>query len=147
MYVVEVVGRCSLETAPRISPKDLLDSYSSCPSCPPVQRQANTKPFHMKTIAEKILSMKSGRDVRAGDTVVCTVDWVLGTDASSPMAIDYFRQMGGDRVVNPDRVLFAMDHYSPPSTAKTAAFHEEIRVFARRFGTRLREVGDGISFQ
>ena len=101
----------------------------------------------MKTIAEKILSMKSGRDVGAGDTVVCSVDWVLGTDASSPMAIDYFRQMGGDRVVNPDRVLFAMDHYSPPSTAKTAGFHEEIRAFARRFRTRLREVGDGISFQ
>jgi 3-isopropylmalate/(R)-2-methylmalate dehydratase large subunit len=101
----------------------------------------------MKTISEKILSAKSGTDARAGDIVVCHADWVLGTDASSPMAFDYFRQMGGERVVNPDRVLLAMDHYSPPSTAKTAAFHEEIRAFARRYGTRLREVGDGISFQ
>jgi len=101
----------------------------------------------MKTISEKILSVKSGTDARAGDTVICRADWILGTDASSPMAIDYFRQMGGDRVADPDRVLFAMDHYSPPSTAKTAAFHQEIRTFAGRHGTRLREVGDGISFQ
>jgi 3-isopropylmalate/(R)-2-methylmalate dehydratase large subunit len=101
----------------------------------------------MKTISEKILSAKSATDARAGDVVICRADWVLGTDASSPMAIDYFNQMGGTAVADPDRVLFAMDHYSPPSTAKTAAFHDEVRTFARRHGTRLREVGDGISFQ
>ena len=49
----------------------------------------------------------------AGDVVVCNVDWVLGTDASSPMAIDYFRQMRGEKLFDPARVLFSMDHYSP----------------------------------
>ena len=39
----------------------------------------------MKTISEKILSAKSGRDARAGDIVVCRIDWMLGTDAASPM--------------------------------------------------------------
>src|SRR5262245_57344872 len=101
----------------------------------------------MKTIAEKILSAKSGTDARAGDIVICRADWILGTDASSPMAIDYFTRMGGETLKNPELVLFAMDHYSPPSTAKTAAFHEAVRTFARRHGTKLREVGDGISFQ
>jgi 3-isopropylmalate/(R)-2-methylmalate dehydratase large subunit len=100
-----------------------------------------------KTIAEKILSAKSGRDARAGDTVVCRVDWVLGTDASSPMAIDYFTRMGGAGLFDPSRVLFAMDHYSPPSIVRTAGFHDQMRAFVRQYGGELHEVGDGISFQ
>ena len=76
----------------------------------------------MKTISEKILSAKSGRDARAGDIVVCRIDWMLGTDAASPMAIDYFNQMGGATLFDPQRVIFAMDHYSPPSTRRPLAF-------------------------
>jgi 3-isopropylmalate/(R)-2-methylmalate dehydratase large subunit len=100
-----------------------------------------------KTIAEKILSAKSGRDARAGDTVVCRVDWVLGTDASSPMAIDYFTRMGGAALFDPSRVLFAMDHYSPPPIVRAAGFHDQMRAFVRQYGGELHEVGDGISFQ
>jgi 3-isopropylmalate/(R)-2-methylmalate dehydratase large subunit len=100
-----------------------------------------------RTISEKILSAKSGRDARAGDVVVCAVDRVLGTDASSPMTIDYFEKMDGKRLFDPSRVLFALDHYSPPSSSKTAAFHERIRTFAGRFGAEMHEVGEGISFQ
>jgi 3-isopropylmalate/(R)-2-methylmalate dehydratase large subunit len=106
----------------------------------------NTNLF-MKTISEKILSAKSATDAHAGDIVICRVDWVLGTDASSPMAIDYFNRMGGETLFDPARVLLAMDHYSPPSTTKTAGFHDEMRAFAARHGMRVREVGDGISFQ
>jgi 3-isopropylmalate/(R)-2-methylmalate dehydratase large subunit len=101
----------------------------------------------MKTVSEKILSAKSGRDARAGDIVVCKVDWVLGTDASTPMAIDYFDRMGGEALFDRSRVRLAMDHYTPPSSAKTAGFHDRMRAFARGLGATLHEVGDGISFQ
>jgi 3-isopropylmalate/(R)-2-methylmalate dehydratase large subunit len=101
----------------------------------------------VKTISEKILSEKSGTDAHAGDIVICRVDWVLGTDGSAPMAIDYFNRMGGERLFDPSRVIFAMDHYSPPSSAKTAGFHDTMRAFATRYGNGVREVGDGISFQ
>jgi len=100
-----------------------------------------------KTISEKILSAKSRRDARAGDIVVCDVDLVLGTDASSPMAIDYFEQMAGTALFDPARVLFAMDHYSPPTVPQTRAFHEEMRTFAKHHGVEIRDVGEGISFQ
>ena len=80
-----------------------------------------------KTISEKILSAKAGVDARAGDIVVCEADWVIGTDASSPMAIDYFEKMHGRRLFDPARLVFSLDHYSPPSTAKTAAFHDRVR--------------------
>lgn len=101
----------------------------------------------MRTASEQILSAKSGRAARAGDIVVCEPDLVLGTDASAPMAIDYFEQMGGEQVHKPSRVLFALDHYAPPSTAKTAAFHDRVRQFAARTGVELCDVGVGISHQ
>jgi len=100
-----------------------------------------------RTISEKILSDKAGRAVRAGEIAICRVDQVLGTDASSPMAIDYFEKMGGTRLFDPSRVLFAFDHYSPPASAKTAAFHDRVRAFATRHGAEFCEVGEGISFQ
>lgn len=100
-----------------------------------------------KTISEKILSARSSSDAYAGDVVVCDVDLVIGTDASSPMAIAYFEKMGGHHLFDPDRVVFALDHYAPPSTPKTAAFHDQVRAFARQTGARLHEVGEGISHQ
>ena len=52
-----------------------------------------------RTLAEKILSEKSGKETRAGDMVVCAADMILGTDGSTPMAIDLFEQMGGRTVL------------------------------------------------
>jgi 3-isopropylmalate/(R)-2-methylmalate dehydratase large subunit len=100
-----------------------------------------------RTISEQILSAKAGRDALAGDIVVCQVDCVLGTDASSPMAIGYFERMGGERLFDPDRVVFALDHYAPPSTPATARFHEQVRAFGRAHGATVYDVGDGISHQ
>src|ERR1043166_2156939 len=95
------------------------------------------------TISEKILSAKAGRDVRAGEISVCNIDRVIGTDASAPMAIDYFNRMGGTRVFDPGRIVFALDHYAPPSSPKTAAFHDQVRSFARAQGIHVHEVGEG----
>jgi 3-isopropylmalate/(R)-2-methylmalate dehydratase large subunit len=100
-----------------------------------------------KTISEKILASHSGRDARAGDLVVCKADQILGTDASTPLAIRYFEAMGGTRVHNPDRVHFALDHYAPPSSREAARIHNGIRAFARRHGIPVLEVGEGIGLQ
>jgi len=100
-----------------------------------------------KTISEKVLSARSGADAAAGDVVVCDVDFILGTDASAPMAISYFEKMGGTRVRDPNRVFFALDHYSPPTSPATSRFHEQVRAFARENGIVVYEVGDGISHQ
>ena len=100
-----------------------------------------------QTISEKILSAHADRSVRAGDLAVCRVDRVIGTDASTPMAIEYFTRMGGTRVFDPSRVMLALDHYAPPTSAKTVAFHDQMRAFARQHGLMLFDVGDGISHQ
>jgi 3-isopropylmalate/(R)-2-methylmalate dehydratase large subunit len=100
-----------------------------------------------KTISEKILSAKSGVDARAGDVVVCEIDHALGTDAATPMAIDYFEAMDGRRVRNPERFAFSLDHYAPPSSPKSAALHDRVRAFAAKHGIHLWQVGDGIGLQ
>jgi 3-isopropylmalate/(R)-2-methylmalate dehydratase large subunit len=100
-----------------------------------------------KTISEKILSEKSGRDARAGDVVVCTVDCAMATDGSAPMAIHYFEQMGGTRVRNPEHVVFVMDHYVPGARAKTVEFHEVMARFAGAHGITIHNPSEGICHQ
>jgi len=100
-----------------------------------------------KTIAEKILSAKSGRDARAGDVVICPVDCALGTDGSVPMALDYFEAMGGRTVRDPPRVVFALDHYAPAPSRATAALHQRMRAFAAAHSIPLYEAGEGIGHQ
>lgn len=100
-----------------------------------------------KTISEKILSAKSGADVHAGDVVICAFDHALGTDGSTPMAIDYFRAMGGKRVPHPERIVFSLDHYAPPSSAKSAGLHDRIRAFASEQAIKVFDMGEGIGLQ
>src|SRR5882724_1313295 len=100
-----------------------------------------------KTISEKILSAKSGTDARAGDVVVCKVDCALGTDGSTPMAIDYFNAMGGKNISDPKRIVFALDHYAPASSPATKKLHERMRKFATEHGILLWDVGEGIGHQ
>ena len=99
------------------------------------------------TISEKILSRKSRSDARAGDLVVCDVDCALGTDGSTPMALDYFEQMGGRAVRHPERIVFALDHYVPPSSPKTRQLHHLMQAFAATHAIKLHEAGEGIGHQ
>lgn len=100
-----------------------------------------------KTISEKILSLKSGTDARAGDVVICEVDCALGTDGSTPMALDYFAAMGGQTVAHPGRIVLALDHYVPPGSRKTLSLHHTMQDFATRHGIALHESGEGIGHQ
>lgn len=100
-----------------------------------------------KTISEKILSRKSQTDSRAGDIVVCDVDCALGTDGSTPMALDYFERMGGRTVRRPDRIVFALDHYVPAASPKTQELHRIMRDFAQTHSIALHEAGEGIGHQ
>ena len=95
---------------------------------------------------------RTGRAARAGDLIVCEADLILGTDGSTPMAIDYFHGMGGRKrggapVAFPERVLLARDHYSPPTSPATLGFHARMEDFAREHCVELLPVGGGISFQ
>ncbi|MCL6509789.1 MAG: 3-isopropylmalate dehydratase large subunit [Anaerolineae bacterium] len=99
------------------------------------------------TIAEKIISRAAGRIVRAGEIAVVRVDGVMATDATAPMAIQAFRQMGGRRVWNPLRVSLVIDHAAPAPNERAANLHTMMRQFAREQGCHFYDVGAGICHQ
>lgn len=79
--------------------------------------------------------------------MVCEVDCALGTDGSVPMALDYFSAMGGERVFDAARIVFALDHYAPAPNRATAQLHQRMREFAAHHGIVLWEAGEGIGHQ
>ncbi|MGQ0536739.1 MAG: 3-isopropylmalate dehydratase/homoaconitate hydratase family large subunit [Methanobacteriota archaeon] len=81
-----------------------------------------------------------------GEIVVRPVDLVYAHDATAPLAIKAFREMGFDRVFDPSKVLFFFDHVYPAPTPKAAELHREVREFAAEQGIRVVE-GQGISHQ
>lgn len=100
-----------------------------------------------KTIAEKILSRASGTDARAGDLVVAEVDFIMGQDGTSPLAIKAFRAMNGSRVADPARVAMVIDHSAPSPNEGVSALHHLMREFAREQEINFFDVGEGICHQ
>jgi 3-isopropylmalate/(R)-2-methylmalate dehydratase large subunit len=100
-----------------------------------------------KTIAEKIISEKSGRDVSAGDYVLVTLDFTYMPETSAPLTIDLLRRFGMDRAWQPNRTKFMLDHCAPAPRMEMANWHRKIRGFAEQIGAQVHDVGDGILHQ
>ncbi|MDD1721082.1 MAG: 3-isopropylmalate dehydratase large subunit [Euryarchaeota archaeon] len=98
----------------------------------------------MKTISEKILSKRSGKDVESGDIVAVPVDLVFAHDGTLPLAI---QQLGDHPVKYPDKVAAICDHASPSPSEKVSNVQIFMRHFARKYGLEFFENGDGICHQ
>jgi 3-isopropylmalate/(R)-2-methylmalate dehydratase large subunit len=104
-------------------------------------------PIPGKTIAEKILSAHSGTDARAGDIVIADVDFVMGQDGTSPLAIRALENMGVSEVFDPDKVAVVMDHSSPSPLQGVSELHTIMREFGKRTGCHVYDVGAGVCHQ
>ncbi|GAB4405475.1 MAG: 3-isopropylmalate dehydratase large subunit [Anaerolineales bacterium] len=100
-----------------------------------------------QTISEKILSRHANKPVKAGDIAIVRVDGVMATDATAPFAIKAFRQMGGKRLWNSERVSLIIDHASPAPNETVANLHKLMRDFSAEMGCRLYDIGEGICHQ
>jgi 3-isopropylmalate/(R)-2-methylmalate dehydratase large subunit len=96
-----------------------------------------------KTIAEKLLSIRAGEDVRAGDIVLVSPDAIMAHDARLGQLMNLFDEFDAPRHFDGELVL-VIDHYSPPATPEHAELHRRIRSFAERVGATLYDVGEGI---
>lgn len=100
-----------------------------------------------KTLAEKILSARSGRDVRAGEIVIIPVDVVFMQDGTGPLAIEQLRKLGREKAVNPDKAVFFIDHAAPSPRQELSAAHQVIRDFAANSGAQFSGVAEGVCHQ
>ena len=100
-----------------------------------------------KTIAEKILSAHSGKDAKAGDIVVADLDFMIGQDGTSGVAIDSFRKMNAKKVFDPNKIAIIIDHSSPSPNEGVSAIHKKIREFCKEQGIKLYDVGCGVCHQ
>jgi len=100
-----------------------------------------------QTIIEKILSRHSDQEAHANEIVVAQVDYVMGQDGTSPLAIRAFNDMGGKEVFDRGRVAFVIDHSSPSPIEGVSALHKLMREFSREKGFRLYDIGEGVCHQ
>ncbi|RKY39711.1 MAG: 3-isopropylmalate dehydratase large subunit [Candidatus Omnitrophota bacterium] len=102
-----------------------------------------------KTIAEKILTAHSRREVKAGDIVIADVDFCFGQDGTSDLIINnlfrFFPQ--GKRIFDKRKAALVIDHNSPSPNLRVSNIHQKMRRFAQEEGIRLFEAGEGVCHQ
>ncbi len=101
------------------------------------------------TMAEKILAKASGQDgVKPGQIVDASVD-VLTVHEMLAMALGPFKEIGVEKVWNPDAIVCTVDHWVPPPNEQIARMHQAIREFCKEQGIkRFHDIGDhGIMHQ
>jgi len=99
------------------------------------------------TFAEKVLSAKAGRSVRAGEIVTVEPDLVLSHDNTAAIS-QTFAKIGVERVRHPERLVVVLDHCVPAADSKHAQNHKTIREFVRTQGIeRFFDIEAGVCHQ
>ena len=83
-----------------------------------------------KTIAEKVLSSKSGKNAHAGEIVEARVDYVMVNDITAPAAFDEFENLCAPILRN--KVVLIPDHYVPNKDLASAKQAKKMRDFAAK---------------
>lgn len=100
-----------------------------------------------KTLAEKILSQKSGADARAGDIVIAKVDLVFTQDTTGPLTIRQFQESGFKYLADPQSTVLFVDHAVPSPSQELANDHILLRNFAQETGGNISDIGAGVCHQ
>jgi len=101
-----------------------------------------------RTLAEKILSRASGRDVRAGDLVIVPVSRVMVHDSVIDAVMAGLRDLGKEHVWDTSKVCVFIDHAAPAPTPVVADSHRVLRewVRAQKIPT-FYDAGEGVCHQ
>jgi 3-isopropylmalate/(R)-2-methylmalate dehydratase large subunit len=100
-----------------------------------------------KTLAEKILSLKSHGEAKAGDVVISDVDLAFVQDATGPLTVRQFREIGFKALAKPQQTVIFLDHAAPSPSQPLSNDHILLRRFAGQTGCRIYDVGEGICHQ
>lgn len=89
------------------------------------------------TITEKILAAHAGRTVvEPGEFIVAKVDVVMGNDGSTAGALAVWKQIGAERVFDPERVAIVFDHFVPNKDIQAANLLTPVRHWVRQQAIR-----------
>jgi 3-isopropylmalate/(R)-2-methylmalate dehydratase large subunit len=100
-----------------------------------------------KTLAEKILSLKSQGEAEAGDIVIAEVDLAFVQDTSGPLTIKQFKESGFAGLARPQQAVIFLDHAAPSPAQQLSNDHILLRRFAGDTGCLIYDVGEGICHQ
>lgn len=100
-----------------------------------------------QTIIEKILSQKSGKQVKPGELVITDVDLMMGHDFNAAMTIQVFQELGATKVAKPDKTYFVFDHAVPAPNENYARIQQKVEQFIKEQGTGFYPPGEGICHQ
>jgi len=98
-----------------------------------------------KTIAEKILSGHSGKNLEAGDFAICDIDFAFGQDGTSSIIIDRIRDLGQKKLKT--EFCMVIDHSAPSPNEGVSKVHKKMRLFSKEFKTGLFDIGCGVCHQ
>jgi len=100
-----------------------------------------------RTLTEKVLGRNAGREVRAGDVVSVSPDFILSHDNSAAI-IQEFRKLGVKKVKAPAKIVIVLDHIVPAADEKYAQNHKTIREFVAEQGIpNFFDINAGICHQ
>jgi 3-isopropylmalate/(R)-2-methylmalate dehydratase large subunit len=97
-----------------------------------------------QTLAEKILSRKCDQLVKADDFIIARTDVCLAQDGTGPLAVRQFQTTGFTELAKPDGTVFFLDHAAPSPRRELSNDHITLRDFAKTYGCRLVDIGEGI---
>ncbi len=100
-----------------------------------------------KTIAEIILSAKSGNVAHASDIVVAQIDLAFVQDTTGPLTVRQFRAGRFKKIASSLKAAVFLDHVAPSQSREMSNDHILLRDFARQTGALITEVGDGVCHQ
>ena len=87
------------------------------------------------TMTQKILARHCGLpSVKAGELVEAKLDLVMGSDVTTPIAIQEMEKYCLETVFDPEKIVLVMDHFAPNKDIQSAQNCALVRQFAQRTG-------------
>ena len=98
------------------------------------------------TMAEKILKKNAGKEhVAPGDIVITKPDMFMIHDIYTTYLLETMKDIGADKIDDPDKVTIVWDHCMPTAVAKNDYDHYEAGLeLAKTYGIKKLHIGEGI---
>lgn len=85
------------------------------------------------TMTQKIFARHCGAEsVSAGELIRAKLDLVMGSDVTTPIAIQEMERYGLNKVFDPTRIVLVMDHFAPNKDIQAARNCAKVREFAQK---------------